>query len=245
MNHKKSIPDIFTKQTMDFVFKHIEPKGLRILEVGCGTGAFGAELMKTGATVTALDSDQKAIDSAISKGLNAKHVDFLSYQDDPFDVIIFTRSLHHIHRLKDALQHSASLLKREGKLMLEEFDLEHIDYGTVRWYYDIISVISEAGLVEGGNSGYVEEPLEQWEHDHEHEHSLNTGKEMINGVHEYFKIMNMERGAYLYRSICGPIVDRENGYDFTRKILEIENRLIHNKLILPVGLRIVAEKQQD
>ena len=240
MRRSKSKIDVFNKESLKFVQKFITNKGLRILEVGCGSGDFAVELMKTGIVLTALDTDKSAVVSVINKGVPAQHLDFLSFNDAPFDIIIFTRSLHHIHNLKEALEHSKLLLKKKGKLIIEDFDLEEVDLKTSRWYYDTISILSTI-YREDKFSNYIKDPIKAWKDDHYHEPPLHTGKKMIKNIEENFKIIKIERNAYLYRSICNLVGEYEIEYDVTKKILEIEKGLIVNRLILPNGLRIVAE----
>jgi len=240
MKSGKSIINVFSEETFNYVQKFITDKDLRILEVGCGTGDFGNELMKTGINLTALDIDAKAVELAIKKGVSARCVDFLLFNDDPFDIIIFTRSLHHIHDLKKTLDHSKSLLKKGGKLIIEDFDVEMVDLKTARWYYDTISIVDIINRVEKF-SKYIKDPLKAWKEDHAHEPTLHSGEEMIKNIEQAFRIIKIERNAYLYRSICGLINNDENGFHVTKRILEIENGLIAAGFILPNGLRIVAE----
>lgn len=241
MKSNKSKIDVFNEETLKFVQKFITKSGLRILEVGCGSGDLAVELMKTGIALTALDTDKNAVESAVNKGVPAKHLDFLSFKDDSFDLIIFTRSLHHIHNLKKALDHSKLLLKRGGKLIIEDFDLEMIDLNTSRWYYDTISILSTI-IQEEKFSEYIKDPIKAWKDDHYHKPPLHSGKEMVKNIEAKFSVIKIERNAYLYRSICSLLKDDATGYHITKRILEIENGLIANSFILPNGLRIVAEK---
>ena len=142
----KTPADIFSRETFNFLSMHAKVNGLRLLEVGCGEGDFAALCKSKGAEIVAIDVDEEAVSAAIEKGVNARHVDFIAFEDAPFDVIIFTRSLHHIHNLKFAVERAVSLTKPDGILMLEEFDVANINEKTARWYYDIVSVLSAAGL---------------------------------------------------------------------------------------------------
>lgn len=240
MRNCKSKIDIFNKETFKYVQRFITNKDLRILEVGCGKGDFGFELMKTGIELTALDTDKNAVEFALKKGVPAKHLDFLLFNDDPFDVIIFSRSLHHIHNLKEAITHSKLLLKKEGKLIIEDFDFEMVNENTTRWYYDTCSIIS--AIVDKNESpDYINNSMKEWKNYHHHEHTIHSGKEMIKTVKDNFRNVNIERNAYLYRSICSKLENDEIGCRITKQMLEIENGLIMNGSILSNGLRIVAK----
>jgi len=235
----KSNIDIFSDETLKYVQKYIG-KNKKVLEVGCGSGDFGLKLMQSGVLLTACDTNEEAVLLSKSKGLPAIHIDFLSIKNVQFDIVIFTRSLHHIHQLEKAIDHCKSLLADGGILIIEDFDLNMIDHNTARWYYDTRSIVSVCTI--GNSLDYIENPLETWVHDHQHEHALNTGEEMIKYIDDEFDIVTVERSAYLYRSICGKLNDYKNSYHITKKVLEIENGLIDKQTILPNGLRIVARK---
>jgi len=175
--------------------------------------------MKTGIALTALDIDEKAVELAVNKGVPAKHLDFLLFKDDPFDIIIFTRSLHHIHNLEKSLEHTKLLLKKGGKLIIEDFDRKMVDLNTTRWYYDMISIVS-AMIREEKFSEYIKDPLKAWKEDHSHEPPLHSGKEMIRNIEENLTVIKIERNAYLYRSICNRLKDDETGYQSRREYLK-------------------------
>ena len=56
-----------TSETLKFVLDHIQPSGLCILEVGCGNGDFALAIQNLGALVTAIDTDESAVDIARKK----------------------------------------------------------------------------------------------------------------------------------------------------------------------------------
>ncbi len=232
---------IFTDETIAFILKHISPKRKRILEVGCGEGDVAVALQNAGANVTAIDTNKKAVNVAIKKGVTAKNIDILTFKAAPFDVILFTRSLHHIHEMRKALEHSYTLLKKGGKLILEEFAVENIDASTAQWYYDTRLLLAMIKLINAPVE-VIDQPLQKWEEDHHHTPPLHTGKQMVKEVKRLFKNVTVTRNGYLYRSIAGAMQKNKRGWHLTKNLLEIEERLIKNKLILPNGIRIVAEK---
>lgn len=126
----KSKIDVFSEETPKYVQSYLTIKGKRILEIGCDAGGFVYKLMKMGVLLTACDTDEKLILLAKEKGLSAFHIDFLLLKDKLFDVIIFTRSLHHIQNLEKAIAHSKLILAKGGKLIIEDFDLEMINIYT-------------------------------------------------------------------------------------------------------------------
>ena len=172
--------------------------------------------------------------------MKAEVSDFLIFEEDAFDAIIFTRSLHHIHELDRALKRAKSMLKPGGKLLLEEFDLEAIDDKTARWYYDIQRILSSADLYES-NLDYINDPISEWEQDHYHHgHPLHSGEQMVSAVRSWFADVQVSKNAYLYRSICAAIQDDNLRDKMAETILRIENGLIQDDHILANGLRVVA-----
>lgn len=242
MKSNKSNIDVFCEETLTYVQKYITSNDLKVLEVGCGAGDFSLMLIQAGIQLSAYDMDKEAVSLAREKGVPAFYGDFLSIKDEVFDVILFTRSLHHIHQLKEAIQHSSDLLVSDGVVIIEDFDMNAIDVKTARWYYDTRSIVS----ICTNNikpSEYVMDPMQTWINDHNHIPPLNSGDDMIKEVQDKFNVVSIERNAYLYRSICGKLDLFKDSYRITKKILEIENGLINKQLILPNGLRIVANKK--
>ena len=91
--------DIPTNETVAFVTPHLRP-GCRILEVGAGRGEVARRLRAAGHSVTAIDSSADAVRAAADDGIEVTHADFMEFQADPFDAVVFTRSLHHLNPLQ-------------------------------------------------------------------------------------------------------------------------------------------------
>ena len=87
---------------MEFVAGALPGPGLRLLEVGAGSGELARALVDAGHSVVAVDASEKAVASARELGVDARHADWHDFDDGTFDAILFTRSLHHIDRLQQA-----------------------------------------------------------------------------------------------------------------------------------------------
>ena len=236
----KSKQDVFCRDTLDYVLRHLSLQGTRILEVGCGAGDFAYTLIQHGAIVTACDTNKDAVQLAQDKGVAALHTDFLSFEGGLFDAVIFTRSLHHMPQLPQTIQHAQSLLIPGGKLLVEEFDLEMIDQASARWYYDTRALVA---LCTGGPSyPYTEDPVQSWAGDHVHQPPLHTGTDMLQAIKAHFTQVETARNAYLYRSICGKLNTQVDSYGITEKALTMEKGLIQQGSILANGFRITARK---
>jgi len=121
----------------DFVVAHA-PAGGRVLEIGCGDGALARELDAAG-------FDVLAIDPVAPVGAIFRRVAFEEVDDDgPFDAVVASMSLHHVHDLGAALDRIAGLLGRGGLLLLDEFAFDRLDEPTADWYHGQLRALAAA-----------------------------------------------------------------------------------------------------
>src|SRR5438552_6762206 len=126
--------DVPTRETLKFLQSHI-PVGAAILEVGCGKGEVACELLKRGYHVSGLDSGPEVVTSAQAHGVPAVVASWPKFASSvSFDAIAFTRSLHHINPLGEAIGRARELLNPGGLLLIEDFALEEVDEATVHWF---------------------------------------------------------------------------------------------------------------
>lgn len=99
--------------------------GMKVLEVGCGTGLFTAALADAGCRITAIDISPQLLDLA-RKRVTADNVVFAlenayatSFANSAFDAIIGSSCLHHLD-LDKALQEFHRLLRPGGRIMFTE-----------------------------------------------------------------------------------------------------------------------------
>jgi SAM-dependent methyltransferase len=232
-----------TEETLRFLGPLL-PQRARILEVGCGEGHLAAALGERGHVVTALDSSEEAVAAAKKRGVRAEQASFPTYDGGPFDVVLFTRSLHHIHPLGLALGRTWELLSPGGLLIAEEFALERADLATASWFYATEALLSAGGLLEGKEvAGVEEDPLHRWEHDHSHEPSLHTGEAMVSAIRERFSHVKTREEPYCYRTFCAWLAASGAGDRVARTLLTVEEANLRRGLLQPVGLRIVATRE--
>jgi 2-polyprenyl-3-methyl-5-hydroxy-6-metoxy-1,4-benzoquinol methylase len=118
---------ILIEWTRDF-FKdcgYHEPKDIRVLEVGCGTGNISVPLASLGYSVVGTDLDQKSIQYLTSLNVfkNARFevydVDLNPYTShERFDVVILSEVLEHLRNPVRGLDHVSSVLREGGLLLL-------------------------------------------------------------------------------------------------------------------------------
>lgn len=112
-------PSIGARATLEFVAEFVSP-GSRVLEVGCGDGDLAAALLARGDDVTAIDRDPRAVERARARGVPARVADWPQFAAEPFDAVVFTRSLHHMPSLDAALDHACALLRPGGSIVVED-----------------------------------------------------------------------------------------------------------------------------
>ena len=145
----------------------------RILEVGCGRGALAAALSDLGYQVTGVDRNAEAVKAATERGIEVVHGDVHDISGQ-YDVVLFTRSLHHADDLDRILQHAVELLAADGQVIIEEFAWERVDHRAAGFLYDNRAILVAAGLLEADQpSGDL---LETWTAGHQ---SLHQGSAML------------------------------------------------------------------
>lgn len=97
----------------------------KVLELGCGTGDFTKEIVKTGAEVTAIDISPVLLDIA-RKNVSADNVSFvednayqMSFGDATFDFVIGSSVLHHLE-IEKAVAEIYRVLKPNGIMLFTE-----------------------------------------------------------------------------------------------------------------------------
>jgi SAM-dependent methyltransferase len=253
-------------ETLRFLTRHLPPAPARILEAGCGDGAVARALAARGYDVTALDEardpewGEAVVGRADAGGAGASGVppsagsalsagrvrwiegDFRHHDEgEPYDAVLFTRSLHHMSPIEGALDRAAAVLRPGGLLLAEEFALDRVNLATARWYYDLRAVLAAAGLLTtppdeptGGN------PLGRWRSEFLHDPPLPTGHAILAAARERFELSPAEEAPYLYRYFHGDVSPGPTGEAVVRRIFEIESRLIRERDITAAGLRIVG-----
>lgn len=100
-------------------------KGMRVLEIGCGTGYFTKELAKTDANIIAIDISPDLLEAARSI-VAAQNVTFevmnayaMTYEDASFDVVVGSSVLHHLE-VDEALSEFYRVLKPGGRVVFTE-----------------------------------------------------------------------------------------------------------------------------
>jgi len=112
-------------------------KGLRVLDVGCGTGAISKDIARqvgNSGYVVGIDNTRDFINSGektYKDVLNLKliHADLFDFRpDDKFDLVVTARVLQWLSNPKEALKKIASFLKPGGMLSALDYNHEALEW---------------------------------------------------------------------------------------------------------------------
>jgi SAM-dependent methyltransferase len=97
-------------------------RGLRLLNVGCGTGGFSEAAAGAGALTWGVDLDREAVAIARDRlprgGVAHAAAEALPFRSGSFDVVYCVSTLEHVRDARRALREMARVLRPEGKLYL-------------------------------------------------------------------------------------------------------------------------------
>jgi ubiquinone/menaquinone biosynthesis C-methylase UbiE len=227
--------------TLNFIHDSIPVRNTKILEAGCGEGDIAYHLQAKGAVITAVDIDAEVVPLAIEKGVRVLNMDFLSVKGE-FDIILFTRSLHHMTDVNTAMQHATCLLKKKGVIILEEFDYTNMDVITAEWFYKSLAQLKKDNLLKT-EINIPDNPIEQWKESHDHDPALFSGSDMAKAVKLNFSRVKVTRGPYLFRYMEDLVIQNQDTEKLIEQIYQNEKELIEIGKILPLGIRVVAFKK--
>ena len=235
--------DTPTDETIAFIEAHTKLDGRRVLEVGCGSGFLASRLAEAGALVTAIDLFEESVEAARARGVDARVADFLEIEEGRYDIVLFGRSLHHIHPLKDAIYRAFETVTANGIIIADEFDIGIVDDATASWRYEVEHLLRTANLIAGCEkedcANAILNPLAMWNERHA-KHHISTGAEMLTALKAVFANVTMEQTAYMYRYVVDALPEEEEANKIATTLLAWEKRMISKSSIKPVGLRFVA-----
>ncbi len=112
---------------IQFVLSQLPPTPARVLEVGCGAGELALAVAAEGYDVVAVDPD-------VPEGQIFRRETIESFDEaGPFDAVVASRSLHHVHDLGGVLDKLVRLLDGSGPLVLNEFAWDRREPMTREW----------------------------------------------------------------------------------------------------------------
>ena len=202
----------------ELVGDHVD-RPARVLEVGCGRGELARDLATAGYDVTAIDPE--APDGRIFRRVTLEE-----FADDaPFDAVVASVSLHHIHDLGTAFDKLADVLRSGGTIVVEEFAKERFTGPTAEWYFHQRLARQVVGLADHPVAGGFRAWFGRWRDEHADIHPSNELRAELEGR---FEEDVLTWGPYLY------------DYWLHDALEPLERELIDAGLILPTGFRYVG-----
>lgn len=198
--------------------------------------------MTLGIDVHAIDESADAVSEARKRGVPAVRKDFLKYEEqEPFDVILFSRSLHHIKPITKAVAKAFTLLTARGRLVLEDFAYDAADRFTISWFDSVQEILHASGVYEASKEiETYKHSLELWQKEHG---LIHPSTAMMEAVNLLFVLTHVETAPYLYRNLIEGLEKTNRGARLAQVILKTEKQMIKSGMLKPLGLRIIARKE--
>ena len=234
-----------TQFTQAFIRRSLPESARRVLEIGCGSGELAASLLRDGVSLIAIDNDIDSIAAAQESGVDARIATWPDFADAPFDAVLFTRSLHHIHPLGEAVQRAADTLVIGGRLIVEDFGYETTDENTLHWFGEVIDRLDHAGVLINGDDFLSAvrsktETLKAWTENHES--NLHTAGAILAEIRRVFGEVRSEEVPYYFRYLAPVIVPTAKRDKILQDLAGEEAGLIATGTILALGRRFLAER---
>jgi SAM-dependent methyltransferase len=245
-----TVLDLAAYETLAALAAVLPPPPSRVLEVGCGEGALAALLGERGYEVTALEPDPDAAAAARERNVKVLEEGILAHEGGPYDVVLFTRSLHHMQRLGEAFAHALERLEPEGLLMAEEFRHEAVSLRGAGFCYDSGELLAAAGMpVETTDHPEIDDLLERWEADlagPDEAHLRHTGTRIVTELQRLADVVFERETPYLWRHILRGAASTSDDprIEAAADVLQrTERRRITEGTLPPVGMIVAARRR--
>ena len=109
---------------------------INIIDLGCGTGNFTSKLLSLNGQIYGCDISKKSIKIANELypkvNFSIQNIEKLSFEDNYFDIVIFSGVLHHFDDLSPPLIEAKRILKKDGTLFAYDPNLHNPFYWLLR-----------------------------------------------------------------------------------------------------------------
>lgn len=174
---------MFSPEVIAFVLAALGETPKRVLEIGAGGGELARALREAGHDVRAIDPSASEVDGV-------EPIALLDVDDPPasFDAAVGIVSLHHVEPLEESFAHLARLVRADGRLVIDEIDVERLDARATGWW-----IGQQRALGGEHGSDDAAELAAEMRH---HIHPLDRMRDVLS---EWFDLGEPVRGAYLHR----------------------------------------------
>jgi SAM-dependent methyltransferase len=199
-------------ELLAFVRANLPAPPMRLLEIGAGDGALARALAEAGYDVLAIDPEPAGAD------VRPVALHELEEPSASFDAAVAVTSLHHIVPLEGSLGRLAQLLRPDGVLVVDEFDVAAFDERAAEWW---LRQRHALGAVEHASA---EELVG------EHRAHLHPLERIVAALEPHFHVGTPLYGPYLYR------------WDLDETLRHEEEDAIARAEIPAVGARLLAQR---
>lgn len=131
--------------TLNLINKYLNNESL-LLDIGCGTGVYGEELQKSGATVIGIDKSEHQVFEA-QKRINVSVADArkLPFDESMFDVCTMIMMIHQLEKMdrEKAFSEVYRVLKLGGKLIIKTASHEDLMHRFICEFFPSILEIDQ------------------------------------------------------------------------------------------------------
>jgi SAM-dependent methyltransferase len=240
----------------------LRPAPARVLDIGCGTGALSLAMAQAGHDVTAIDPDPTAIELAERSAHRGRRVRLAYHRSDVatfvadeagFDVVVTSRTLHHVREPAAALERVRRWLRPGGQLVCIDFFHDRFDRRDARWVAQLRGLLEATGAYRSDGwlpadpAAAVERIEWEWEQDHVVEHGLNRSADIEAPLGHWFPTNTRSWHSYLYWDILEglDVPDPTTEKATATLVADWEESLIAAGELTPVLLRFVGLRDPD
>lgn len=199
-----------TGDLWSFVLGSLPPPPARVLEIGAGTGELAAELRHAGYDVLAIDPASE------SEGVAPVALVDLDEPPGSFDAALAVVSLHHVEPLAESFERLALLVRPEGRLVVDEFDVQAFDERAAAWWREQRLALGHAD--DHDPRSHVDDLRPE----------LHSIEAIRHALDPYFDLTPPMRVAYLHR------------WNLDESLATRENELIDQGELTAVGVRFAG-----
>ena len=258
------LADLTYGELYRLVNEFIIGQGLRALDFGCGTGFLSLELSREGHDVLGLDSDEEGVNIAVrtmnsdpfasERGpLRYECADFTSWDgpEGSFDLVVISRTLHHIPQPEKALDKVHRLLRETGRIICIDFAYDQFDQRTATWLYHVQRSLEQAGWYKppsklpSDTTAATHHIVEEWFRKYG-EKKFNRFEEMRRPISRLFREDHFSWKPYLYWEIIQHmrVPSDQVELEMARTISSMERTLIETQQIRPLLFCFAGSKAQ-